>query len=72
MSGNVWEFCSDWYSEYSDSEQTNPYNGRGSFLVFRGGSWFDTENAVRVAIRSGNVRTFRYYYLGFRVCRTAF
>jgi len=72
MSGNVWELCSDWYYDYTDSEQTNPYNESGSFMVFRGGSWFDIENAVRVAIRSGNARTFKYYYLGFRVCRTAF
>ncbi len=72
MSGNAWELCSDWYYEYSDLEQANPYNDSGSFMVFRGGSWFDIEIAVRVAIRSGNVRTFRYYYLGFRVCRTAF
>ena len=72
MSGNAWELCSDWYYEYSDLEQANPYNDSGSFMVFRGGSWFDIENAVRVAIRSGNARTFRYYYLGFRVCRTGF
>jgi len=72
MSGNVWELCSDWFYDYTDSGQTNPYNDSGSFKVFHGGSWFDHVSRLRVAGRSGNGRTFKYYYLGFRVCRTAF
>ena len=40
MSGNLWEFCNDWYGNYSSGSQTNPTGAAsGYFHVLRGGSW---------------------------------
>jgi len=52
MSGNVYEWCQDWWGSYSSGAQTNPTGpASGSFRVSRGGSWFYLARRCRVSNR---------------------
>ena len=68
MSGNVGEWCGDWYGRYSSSAQTNPTGpSSGSYRVLRGGSWNGSARSCRVSNRDYDFPSRRIYIGGFRV-----
>jgi formylglycine-generating enzyme required for sulfatase activity len=71
--GNVWEWCEDTYTPnaYGQSKTVDPVV-RDKFAterVFRGGCYFLDNRAQRVALRAGNLPTFKSQYVGFRIVR---
>ena len=76
ISGNIWEWCEDWYGEYPDiSDQQAPiYAPKGPenavFRVLRGGSWANAPENAQVARRLYGRPSFRGNVVGFRLART--
>jgi formylglycine-generating enzyme required for sulfatase activity len=68
MSGNVWEWCQDWYGSYSSNSVTNPTGAAsGSYRVIRGGGWGSGAWYCRSAFRHYGTPAGRYNNLGLRL-----
>ena len=67
MSGNMWQWCWDWYGSYGNTSQVDPRGpATGSIRLQRGGGMVGTEYNLRTAARIAGVPTYRDNYVGFR------
>lgn len=68
LHGNVWEWCSDWFTNYPNAALTNPVGpATGKFKVFRGGGWNNEAKFARASNRFMMEPARGIYFVGFRV-----
>ncbi|WP_372365860.1 SUMF1/EgtB/PvdO family nonheme iron enzyme [Candidatus Uabimicrobium sp. HlEnr_7] len=71
MSGNVMEWCSDIYEEYTSADVVNPKGAEKGFdRIMRGGSWYSDVKECRSAYRMHKPARHFKFNVGFRVCKS--
>jgi formylglycine-generating enzyme required for sulfatase activity len=72
MSGNIWEWCSDFWGDYSSKAQINPTGpSTGNYRVLRGGAWARGESDCCASGRASNTEGIRLPICGFRLVHPA-
>lgn len=69
MHGNIFEWCHDWYGEFTDApDPRGPADGNDR--IVRGGGWFNSATISRCSARHHEQPSYRVYYSGCRIART--
>ena len=68
MSGNVWEWCSDWQGDYPRQLEKDPQGAKsGTVRILRGCGWNDAAESSRSAYRDGGTPAYSNHVIGFRL-----